>query len=954
MTAGRLTSSPKLFRAGALLLLLAAWTLLLWQLDDVPPGFQHDQTFNTLDALSIGRGNYPFYFAANFGRDPLGIYSAAAILRLAGDHLVWALRFSSVLWGMAGLAFTLALARRYLPPASALLAAGLMAGSYWFLFTARLGLEPAALFALAAGMVYFLSRAQTERTWRHFVAAGLMGGLSVNTYLAGRGLFGLLALLLGYEVVTWLGHRWRGRRGLTTVRGLLVSLLVMAAVGTPLLIYLSNRPGVGDLRVGALGGPITAAMAGDFGPLLANSRDTLAALLWRAPNLLLYHYNVPDRAVLLPVLALAFLLGLGVTLWRVKQREAFLLLAALLVGLLPNLITGADALVMRGVIALPPIFILVAIGLREAGIFVARRLPSPWTRAWPVAAALAAVALLAWQGVSNGYAYFVTWAQAEPTQRIYNADYRAVAAYLVANPPDEPVYIGSDRLPSLDSLTYRLYSSRWQDVRWFPAGENLPLPRTGQALYFLPTSVDALSPTSSLLVAVASDRFTLPGPRERYDLVHGLRLSVDDVAKVMQSANARPLASPAVFGEALRLEAAGARRQDDVIELFTQWTVVGPWPFATPSGQPPQPIKFSVSLVDGAGLKWAQSDQPTHLPWTFWRPGDVYVELTRLPLPADLPPDEYTVRLALYDDVGGTALASTGAAAWAADAPVATMRIASPVAGAPPAAPYPVDQTAGSALALLGKWEPLELLVAGVPSDVHLSWQATGDLPTQDLTFRAQAQDEAGNVLWEQSFEPRQALPATWPAGQVYRLTHPLAPQTTPAGAGAVRLEVCALKEDVELACGVVGRPQVIDQPPMLALPRLPQHAVDADWDGQLTLAGYDLAQEPDKIDLTLYWQVDTPPAAPLKRFVHVLDAAGRVVAQSDAIPANGMVPMASWRVGEYVVDQLQLPLATEAGGARLCLGWYQPDSGERLAVRLPTGAAPADRTLCVPLEAGG
>ena len=147
------------FRLGVLVLLLAAWALLLFRLNDVPPGFQHDQMFNSLDALSIGRGGpaFPLYFPANFGREALGIYPVALIFKLAGGHFVWSLRFTSVLWGMAALSLTIVLAQRYMPRAGALVAGALLAGSFWFIFTTRLGLEPALLIALATGTIYFLS-----------------------------------------------------------------------------------------------------------------------------------------------------------------------------------------------------------------------------------------------------------------------------------------------------------------------------------------------------------------------------------------------------------------------------------------------------------------------------------------------------------------------------------------------------------------------------------------------------------------------------------------------------------------------------------------------------------------------------------------------------------------------------------------------------------------------------
>lgn len=949
------------YRLGALLVLLLAWGLLLFRLNQVPPGFQHDQTFFTADALAIGPGNYPIYFPENFGRDPLGIYAASLMLHLVDGHYVWSLRFTSVMAGMVGLALSLNLARRYLSPAATLLAGALMAGSYWFLFTSRLGLEPALLIPLATAAIYFLHRGLSQGRWRDFVLAGLAGGLAIYSYLASRMLYLLVGLLLAYELGGWVLRRLRGRGDpsiawrQTALPGLLVTLVVMILVGGPFLLYLQTRPSVADQRLGELAGPVVAALQGDLGPLWLNVSDTLLALVWRGSGAIPYHYNPPYRPVLQPLLAAFFLLGLGWTLWRWRQRTEFLLLAALSVALLPSLITSADAIYMRGVIALPLIFIITARGMEQAAAWLARL-----ARQWPQVAgllrpgliAVLALGLVAWHVVESSYAYHITWGEAGPTQLIYNADLRAAAAYLDAHPTDEPVFIASDRLLDLDSRTYQLYEPRRPDVSWFPADQSLPLPASGSALYFLPNAASPGGPSESLLAQARRDAFTLPDPSGQVAVSQGFRIDAEDLEKVLAAANVQPVAGDLVFGDALRLDAAGVRQHDGTAELVTRWTVLGSWPHPTPPGLPPQPIKLSAAVVDRAGYKWAQVDEPAGMPFTYWRPGDVYVETTPLPLPADLPPGDYAVHLALYDDVGGTVAIRDGEVVRATPPEVGTVQAGAAVATEPaPEPPYPLEQPAeATPLRLLGKWEPVDQLVAGVPQDVHLSWQATEPIPTGDLGFRWRGVALDGSVTFEQEAGPLASLPPTWPAGQVYRLTHRLAPDLAQPAPAPVQLEICAWGGAKALGCSVVGQVEVIDQPPLLALPAPPRHPVDADWDGFLRLAGYDLAEQAGQAELTLYWQAVQPPEVALKRFVHARDAGGQIIVQADAVPQNGAIPMPAWRPGEYVVDQVELATADPAAIQSLCLGLYDPDTGARLPVLLPDGRVPEDRQLCITL----
>jgi hypothetical protein len=72
--------------------------------------------------------------------------------------------------------------------------------------------------------------------------------------------------------------------------------------------------------------------------------------------------------------------------------------------------------------------------------------------------------------------------------------------------------------------------------------------------------------------------------------------------------------------------------------------------------------------------------------------------------------------------------------------------------------------------------------------------------------------------------------------------------------------------------------------------------------------------------------------------FVQLLGKNGQVIAQSDAIPAQGSRPTTGWRAGEYLVDPHQVAFHADAiaGAARLIVGMYDATTGER--VMLPQG----------------
>jgi hypothetical protein len=104
-----------------------------------------------------------------------------------------------------------------------------------------------------------------------------------------------------------------------------------------------------------------------------------------------------------------------------------------------------------------------------------------------------------------------------------------------------------------------------------------------------------------------------------------------------------------------------------------------------------------------------------------------------------------------------------------------------------------------------------------------------------------------------------------------------------------------------------------------------------------IALMGFDLTSihSDGSFRVTLHWRADAPIERDYTVFVQVLDAEGRLVAQSDAQPAGGALPTTSWLPGEVVLDEhrLTLPPGLPPGRYRLVAGMYLLATGERLPV---------------------
>ncbi len=132
-------------------------------------------------------------------------------------------------------------------------------------------------------------------------------------------------------------------------------------------------------------------------------------------------------------------------------------------------------------------------------------------------------------------------------------------------------------------------------------------------------------------------------------------------------------------------------------------------------------------------------------------------------------------------------------------------------------------------------------------------------------------------------------------------------------------------------------------------LPRPYEQPVGALFGGALRLRGVSIAQEAGHIAVTPAWDVRTAPASDYLAFVHLIDAAGRRVAQIDVAPAGAAAgPTSTWQPGQQLAVPLPLELPDELpdGQYRIVMGLYDPRSGERAELQ---GGQPAHPDVAGP-----
>jgi hypothetical protein len=104
-------------------------------------------------------------------------------------------------------------------------------------------------------------------------------------------------------------------------------------------------------------------------------------------------------------------------------------------------------------------------------------------------------------------------------------------------------------------------------------------------------------------------------------------------------------------------------------------------------------------------------------------------------------------------------------------------------------------------------------------------------------------------------------------------------------------------------------------------------------------------------LPVILRWQATQPVTADYHVFVHLLNAGGERVAQSDGQPALWTRPTSGWSVGKAIEDRhgLSLPADLLPGDYTLIVGLYTPSDGARLLV-----AGGSDHALLTTIQVDG
>jgi hypothetical protein len=230
----------------------------------------------------------------------------------------------------------------------------------------------------------------------------------------------------------------------------------------------------------------------------------------------------------------------------------------------------------------------------------------------------------------------------------------------------------------------------------------------------------------------------------------------------------------------------------------------------------------------------------------------------------------------------------------------------------------------------------------GSDDQATLLWRVARKLPPGDYQLVVQLLDERWQVA--SSVEGLGLPPDEWRPGDVV-WSHFVVPVPKDTPTGRYRIQVALYDTHTQTRLPVSdGIPNI--QALILGDLRVtsdhptppPASLLEVRLGPDVRLVGVDPPKvvDPSTLAVTLDWSADHPLKQDYTVFVQLLNGDGKLVAQSDGWPANGLLPTSSWLPGELVRDEHRLTLKPDlpTGTYHVIAGLYLLSTGQRLPVQ--------------------
>ncbi|MCU0512360.1 MAG: glycosyltransferase family 39 protein [Anaerolineae bacterium] len=631
------------------LLLVAAW-LRLWQLATLPPGFSQPE-YATLSIVddSIRAGRISLFYTTGSEaalREGLHPTLSALVGLFAGDGML-SHRLLSVWAGMITLALTYSLGVRLMGPLAGLCALGLLAVLMSAIVLSRTltvhallpMLVAATLLMLARGFPVYRRQRDENTSTLTFATVGVLLGLGFYLHP-----IALMLVLIFAAFVLYLALSARPLLPRLSYIGF--TCLMLLIITMPYMVYSINRPEAAPgLRV-----------IGDYGGFFSTLAAGLGGLFFQGD--LNAAHNLPGRPLMDLISGLLLLIGLLVCLRHWRQPRFALLLLTLAALALPALLTTGSPDFFAFAPLLPALAVLFGTGVASL-VESARRRPVRWL----LLAGLPA--LLAFNLVWVSRDLFGHWADDAAMHTAYQAREGRLAHYLDTTAGHIPSVLcdpvlaadaaAADNLLTAAGRILRLMNRKDAGIRLVDCRNALVFVEGGAPQQWILTEPGLLSRMNPYIRGwIGRGQPVQPAglPPDAIIQIDAQRPLADNVGRFSTTAPARFISAdvpeettlpPVRLGENLTWLGydpvdTNRYRPGDVMTIVTYWRVDGPLPDGL--------LFFFHILSDPVTVVRQRDTGPVQT--ASLRDRDVLVQTTAIDLAGTMLPGEYTVSAGAY------------------------------------------------------------------------------------------------------------------------------------------------------------------------------------------------------------------------------------------------------------------------------------------------------------------
>jgi len=426
-------------------ILIIAIFLRFYHFTATPPGLYPDEAIDGNNAAEVAAtGHYQVFYTEDNGREGLYVNMIAAMFQFFhAPHEPWVVRLPAAVAGVLTVLGLYLLVAELFGSGTGLLAAFLLATSFWHINFSRIGFRAILAPLLLAWSLYLLIkafRAASKRAaaWWYAAAAGIVYAAGFYTYIAYR----ITPLLFLLFIPFFRKHPGFWKRAVVFI----VAAFIVAA---PIGWYFLNHPAdffgrTSQIAVTNSGNPV--------GHFAANLAKTL--LMFNVYGDGNWRHNYSGAPELFFPVGILFVIGIVLgcvwlrKYWRSSHSRKksvlsenpplfglLLVFCWFILALLPAALSDEGIPhALRSILMLPPAIIFSAL----AGIWLYRLIKPYWGRtATAIIVALFLVSTAAFAYVD----YFVKWAEDPNVSGAFNADYVTIGYEINALPASTPKYV---------------------------------------------------------------------------------------------------------------------------------------------------------------------------------------------------------------------------------------------------------------------------------------------------------------------------------------------------------------------------------------------------------------------------------------------------------------------------------------------------------------------------------